>query len=75
MALTDEQHQVILNSLMQKCGCPLMIEDRLEAFKAGMVAAVNGIRDKITLDEGAIKKKVVNNGKAPRVKSHKSARK
>ncbi len=67
MPLTNEQHQVILNSLMQQCGCPTQVQDRLEAFTAGMMAALNGIRDKITLDEGAITKPSGNGVSAKRI--------
>lgn len=75
MPLTNEQYQVILNSLMKQCGCPAMIEDRLDAFKAGMAAAVNGVRGQITLDDGAIKKPVRNSGSAASAKRSKAKRK
>ena len=66
MPMTKEQQQMVLNALSEKIGCPMNVQHPLEAFTAGVKAAVVGIAAFVSIDQDALKESSgapINNGK------------
>ena len=51
MPLTPEEEQGITTQILQTRGCPVNCADRLDAFVAGVRAAVNELSDKLTVSK------------------------
>lgn len=59
MPMTEEQQQTVMNSLAAQTGCPMGIKDKLDAFNAGVTAAVKGMANFVSIDADALKKSKV----------------
>jgi len=47
--MTEQEAQKLAEEMRQVLGCPIFVQDKLQAFGIGMAAALNFLKDKVEL--------------------------